>query len=56
MMMDVDQAAKAMKDAEIDDEIADFIESFNQPTGAACGLMGNACPSGPVNTAGAGCS
>ena len=28
MMMDVDQAAKAMRDAEIED----FIEGFNQPT------------------------
>jgi len=28
MMMDVDQAAKAMRDA----EIQDFIEGFNQPT------------------------
>jgi len=28
MMMDVDQAAKAMKDAEIED----FLEGFRQPT------------------------
>jgi hypothetical protein len=28
MMMDVDQSAKAMKDAEIED----FLEGFNQPT------------------------
>jgi hypothetical protein len=32
MMMDVDQAAKAMKDEEILAEIEDFIEGFNQPT------------------------
>ena len=32
MMMDVDQTAKAMKDAEIEAEIEDFIEGFNQPT------------------------
>jgi hypothetical protein len=32
MMMDVDQAAKAMKDAEIEAEIEDFLEGFNQPT------------------------
>jgi len=32
MMMDVDQAAKALKDAEIEAEIEDFIEGFNQPT------------------------
>jgi len=31
-MMDVDQAAKAMRDAEIEAEIEDFIEGFNQPT------------------------
>ena len=32
MMMDVDQSAKAMKDAEIEAEIEDFLEGFNQPT------------------------
>jgi hypothetical protein len=32
MMMDVGQAAKAMKEAEIDAEIEDFLEGFNQPT------------------------
>ena len=32
MMMDVDQAAKAMKDAEMLAEIEDFIEGFKQPT------------------------
>jgi hypothetical protein len=32
MMMDVDQAAKAMKEAEIEAEIEDFLEGFNQPT------------------------
>jgi hypothetical protein len=32
MMMDVDQAAKAMRDEEILAEIEDFIEGFNQPT------------------------
>ena len=31
-MMDIEQAAKAMKDAEIEAEIEDFIEGFNQPT------------------------
>ena len=30
--MDVDQAAKAMRDEEINAEIEDFIEGFNQPT------------------------
>jgi hypothetical protein len=30
--MDVDQAAKAMKDAEIEAEIEDFLEGFKQPT------------------------
>jgi hypothetical protein len=28
----IDQAAKAMKDAEMDAEIEDFLEGFNQPT------------------------
>jgi hypothetical protein len=32
MMMDVDQAAKAMRDEEMMAEIEDFIEGFNQPT------------------------
>ena len=32
MMMDIDQAAKAMRDEEMLAEIEDFIEGFNQPT------------------------
>jgi hypothetical protein len=28
----VDQAAKAMRDAEIEAQIEDFLEGFNQPT------------------------
>ena len=32
MMMDVDQAAQAMRDEEMNAEIEDFIEGFNQPT------------------------
>jgi hypothetical protein len=32
MMMDVDQAAQAMRDEEMLAEIEDFIEGFNQPT------------------------
>jgi hypothetical protein len=32
MMMDVDQAAKAMRDEEMEQEIKDFIEGFNKPT------------------------
>jgi hypothetical protein len=32
MMMDVDQAAKAMRDEEMAQEIEDFLEGFNQPT------------------------
>ena len=31
-MMDVDQAAKAMRDAEMMAEIEDFLEGFKQPT------------------------
>jgi hypothetical protein len=32
MMMDVDQAAKSMRDGELETEIEDFLEGFNQPT------------------------
>jgi hypothetical protein len=32
MMMDVDQAAKAMREEEMLQEIEDFLEGFNQPT------------------------
>jgi hypothetical protein len=32
MMMDVNQATQAMKEAEIEAEIEDFLEGFNQPT------------------------
>jgi hypothetical protein len=32
MMMDVDQAAKAMRDEEMNAEIEHFLEGFNQPT------------------------
>jgi hypothetical protein len=32
MMMDVDQAAKAMRDEEMLAEIEDFLEGFHQPT------------------------
>jgi hypothetical protein len=32
MMMDIDQAAKAMREKEINAEIEDFIEGFNQLT------------------------
>jgi hypothetical protein len=31
MMMDVNQAAQAMKEAEIEAEIEDFLEDFNHP-------------------------
>jgi hypothetical protein len=32
MMIDIDQAAKAMREEEMLAEIEDFIEGFNQPT------------------------
>jgi hypothetical protein len=38
-MMDVDQAAKAMRDEEMLAEIEDFLEGFNQPT--YCGMRVN---------------
>src|SRR4029077_11183998 len=40
MMMDVDQAAKAMRDEEMLAEIEDFIEGFNQPTFRGMGVDG----------------
>ena len=40
MMMDVDQAAKATKDAEIEAEIEDFLEGFKQPTYRAMPING----------------
>jgi hypothetical protein len=32
IMMDIDQAAKAVRDEEMNAEIEDFLEGFNQPT------------------------
>jgi hypothetical protein len=32
MMMDIDQAAKAMREEEMNAEIEDFLEGFNRPT------------------------
>jgi hypothetical protein len=32
MMMDIDRAAKAMRDEEMMAEIEDFLEGLNQPT------------------------
>jgi hypothetical protein len=32
MMMDIDRAAQAMREEEINAEIEDFLEGFNQPT------------------------
>jgi len=50
MMMDVDQAAKAMPDEEMQQEIEDFIEGFNQPTYRGmwinCGFRGKS-PANP---------
>jgi len=49
-MMDVDQAAKAMPDEEMQQEIEDFIEGFNQPTYRGmwinCGFRGKS-PANP---------
>jgi hypothetical protein len=36
MMMEIDQAAKAMRDEEMLAEIEHFIEGFNQPPSAVC--------------------
>jgi hypothetical protein len=32
MMMDIDQAAQAMREEELQAEVEDFLEGFNQPT------------------------
>ena len=50
MMMDVDQAAKAMRDPEMEGGIKDFLEGFNQPTYQGMRLCSRA------STAGAGCN
>jgi hypothetical protein len=42
MMMDVDQAAKAMRDAEMEEE--DFLEGFNQPTYRGMRIDGQRVP------------
>jgi hypothetical protein len=54
VMMDVDQAAKAMRDAEIEAEIDDFLEGFKQPTWRGMRVMESGCRSGRAGTAGAG--
>ena len=40
MMMDIGQAAKAMRDEETLAEIEDFIEGFNQPTFSGMRISG----------------
>jgi hypothetical protein len=54
-MMDVDRAAEAMKDAEIEAEIEHFLEGLQlaRPT-TACGSMGSGCRSGLASKAGSG--
>jgi hypothetical protein len=54
MMIDVDQAAKAMRDEEMQAEIEDFLEGFNQPTyrgmrvnGQRGSLAGHSSTGGP---------
>ena len=56
MMMDIDQAAKAMRDAEMEAEIEDFLDGFSQPTWRGMRIDGGGCRSGQASTAGAGCS
>lgn len=55
MMMDVDQVAKAMRDAQIDAEIEDFIEGFNQATCRGMRVDGVQVPVWSSHPAGAGC-
>ena len=44
MMMDVDHAAKAIKDAETEAEIEDFLEGFKQPTYRGMRINGERVP------------
>src|SRR5262245_40170993 len=44
MMMDVDQAAKAMRDEEMLAEIEDVLEGFNQPTYRGMRINGERVP------------
>jgi hypothetical protein len=44
MMMDVDQAANAMRDEEMRVEIEDFIEGFNQPIYRGMRVNGSGSP------------
>ena len=46
MMMDVDQAAQAMREEEMLAEIEDFIEGFNQPTFRGIRINGRRCRRG----------
>jgi hypothetical protein len=54
MMMDVDQAAKAMRDEEMLAEIEDFLEGFNQPTYRGMRVNGQRVATGPPSTGGPG--
>jgi hypothetical protein len=51
MMMDIDQAAKAMREEGMLAKIEDFLEGFNQPT---CGSMGFGSRLGHPRTGGPG--
>ena len=48
----VDQAAEAMKDAEIEAEIEDVLEGFNQPTWRGMRVNGERVPVSSSQTAG----
>jgi hypothetical protein len=54
MMMDIDEAAKAMREEGMLAEIEDFIEGFNQPTRAVCGSTGSGSLPGHPSTGGQG--
>jgi hypothetical protein len=50
MMMDIDQAAKAMREEEMLAEIENFLEGFNQPTSAVCGSTASgSLPGQPIS-------
>ena len=54
MRMDVDQSAKAMKDAEMEAEIEGFLEGFKQPTYRGMRSMGSRWQPGHPSTGGPG--
>jgi hypothetical protein len=55
-MTDGRPGAKAVRDAETDTEIADFLEGFNEPTWRGERINGVGVATGRASTAGVGCT